>query len=63
MTVDLHTKKNSKKSRAKNGLLKKVYFCQNKKTNGSTVLHIMLESRKEGWQCINVFLGIPRLMN
>jgi len=48
MTVDLHTKKNSKKSRAKNGLLKKVYFCQNKKTNGSTVLHIMLESRKEG---------------
>jgi hypothetical protein len=49
MTMDLHQKiEKRNKSRAKNGLLKKVSFCQNKKTNSYTVLPILFEPRKEG---------------
>jgi len=56
-------KKYKKKSIAKKGLLKKSMFLSNKKTNSSTVLHILFESRKEGWQCINALVGNPRLVN
>jgi len=28
---------------------------KNEKTNSSTVLPILLEPRKEGWQCSNIF--------
>jgi len=52
-----------KKPRPKNGLLKKVYFSQIKRQVSFTVLPILFEPRKEGWQCINILLGIPRLVN
>jgi hypothetical protein len=61
--MDLHTKKyrkkkEEKKSRAKNfGLSKKkncMFLLKIKKTNSSTVLPILFESRKEGWQFIKV---------
>jgi hypothetical protein len=34
-------------------LKKKYDSVKNKKTNSSTILPILFESRKEGWQCIN----------
>ena len=61
--MDLHKKNRKKKSIAKKVLLKKSMFMSNKKTNSSTVLHILFESRKEGWQCINALVGNPRLVN
>jgi len=55
MTMDLHTKKKDRKKEKKIksqkwSLQKKcIILSKNKKTNSSTVLPILFESRKQGW--------------
>jgi hypothetical protein len=57
--MDLHKKLENRKNRniksQKFWSLKKMFiFVKNKKTNSSTILPILSDSRNEGWQIINV---------